>query len=294
MPTLARCLAACACLAKNVTHLEVRRRITEYITTNRVTLLEQWDGFTPDRPDRQRRCTFTEYLDMIGRPGAWGGELELQALGRLHPDRPVLVLGPQSPPTAFGDRAIPLPPATCRIALWLEAGHIELITSHVPDWVWQSVWQAGRPQPEQETGGAAAPEQETGGAVALADADSASLHDVRREMEAPAPPEAPQGVSGVTCNLPDRQSHKGETGQRDQPQKGTGWSGPADLLTTARALSPRSYGWWLAAPVDTIGSLVLRLDRGHRRANNAIEITILDERGSGTGNGNRGRPAGWL
>ena len=134
-------------------HLQVRADTIRAMRAHADEAFAGWDFTTPAPPEEEEHCpTRDAYMTAAGKPGAWAGHMELEALGLLYPTRPILVVGPRTPPTIFGNHRHALTPRReDRIALWFQGGHYELITSEIPEWLWQQVWMKGRDTPTRST-----------------------------------------------------------------------------------------------------------------------------------------------
>ena len=73
--------------------------------------------------------------------------MELAAMSQMFHDKAFLIIGPQSNPSLLGDRTRPMPGPANRIPLWFSAGHYEFITSHIPPWIWETLWAHGTTPP---------------------------------------------------------------------------------------------------------------------------------------------------
>ena len=99
----------------------LRRNTADYMLRHPDEVLHAWDRKTPEV--YPQGCTsFAAYLATIAQPGAWARDVELVALGKLHPSPPILVLIPGATQVAFGDRSLPLPRPQAQINLWLTGG----------------------------------------------------------------------------------------------------------------------------------------------------------------------------
>ena len=107
-------------------------------------VLHAWDYETPE-PISSPCHSFADYFEAAAQPGAWAGDVELVALGKVFPSHPILVLSPGGTPVVFGDRTLPLPRLENRIALWLQGGHFELLSQPVPEWIWSALWEDSCP-----------------------------------------------------------------------------------------------------------------------------------------------------
>ena len=132
------------------THDRLRQETVQHIQQNAAEIAKAWDHHTPAAPGNSVPCSsIEEYIRLVSQPGAWAGNMELLAISRIHPDHPMLTIGPRTQPTALGNRQQVPPPPRNRISLWLANGHYELLTSIVPEWVWITVWDAGQDTQEQ-------------------------------------------------------------------------------------------------------------------------------------------------
>ena len=132
------------------THDRLRQETVQHIQQNAAETAQAWDHHTPAAPGNSVPCSsIEEYIRLVSQRGAWACNMELLAISRIHPDHPMLTIGPRTPPTALGNRQQVLPPPCNRINLWLANGHYELVTSIVPEWVWITVWDAGQDIQEQ-------------------------------------------------------------------------------------------------------------------------------------------------
>ena len=122
----------------------LRKDTVEYMRHHTEEVLHAWDYETPE-PISSPCHSFPAYLEAAAQPGAWAGDVELVALGKMFPSHPILVLSPGGTPMIFGDRALPLPRMEDRITLWLQGGHFELLSSPVPEWIWSALWEDSCP-----------------------------------------------------------------------------------------------------------------------------------------------------
>ena len=198
--------------------------------------------------------------------------MELVALGLLYPTRPILVVGPRTPPIIFSDPRHPLTPRQeDRIALWFQGSHYELITSEIPEWLWQQVWMQGGDDPTEPT-------------------NIPPVIEVAHSI-----PDNPPGQTNITGD-----GHPGqqEEGPHIRPPTEAASSHPSsesnpaipdltsagDTRTTlpdiARQLSPQKHDWWLKAPLHTVGALLPRIlpERAPTPGRTAIQILSGDPR----------------
>ena len=222
------------------THVQLRAETTRYIRDNAQDVIHAWDRRMPEAPATARPCRSMEvYLEAIAKRGAWGGEMELLSLSRLFPDYPILVIGPRVTPAIFADRDRQSPPIANRVALWLESGHYELITSGVPSWAWDTVWRArSSSNVRHDSAGSATP------------AIAAPLEEVPRKKVRFANLLPSSAVLDLS-NSPASETHPPTTSLATHPPETQ-----EDIKAFAAKLNPMPGAWWQAAPVGAVGSFM--------------------------------------
>ena len=263
----------------HIPHLRLRRDTARYMQEHPEQVLDRWDGRTPDHPQHATSCeTFEAYIRAIQQPGAWAGEMELIALSHMFPAHPILIIGTQSPPIAFGSRERALSPPPRRMVFWLALGHFELVTTPIPEWIWQIVW--GDPGARRPTGplapGSNPPPPVTPGSLTGEPVPVLTIDG----DDPPAPPPNPSSLVGpgpaarepiptlvIDGESPQRAVPAGlappgtpvhrlpNIGPRD-PQANQTRGTPDELRSLSLRLVPQGGDWWLQQPVGTIGSFV--------------------------------------
>ena len=159
-----------------------------------------------------------------------------------------------------------MPGPANRVPLWFSTGHYELITSHIPLWIWDSLWAHGTttpPAPSKQEGGFHEQRQEPTTSRLMDLTISEEIPHVGRNNEPtigdpkiPEPFDAPHALWNEHPSQAPSHRKLDERGPQSSAVTPPPFSWPGSLYETATLLQPRPIAWWKQAKLGIVGALV--------------------------------------